>query len=68
MIPSFLLLLSKLVRRKSKQRFAILGKIFSRDLVLAYVAGVVLVVAYFTVTRSILALEFSQEFVGRVPW
>jgi hypothetical protein len=67
MLSSFITHFSKLFGVMGKPRSAVPRKIFRSDLILVCLAGAVLVVAYFTVTRSILALEFSQALFERIP-
>jgi hypothetical protein len=61
------MLLSKLVRTGGKPRFVILGKVFGSDLALACLAAAMLAIFYFTISRSVLALESSQNIFGRIP-
>ena len=64
MIASIISLLSKLVRARGRPLLAALGNIFL-DLALLYLAGAVLMMAYFTISRAVPALEFRNLF-GRV--
>jgi hypothetical protein len=65
LIVSIISLLSKLVRARGRPLLADLGNIFP-DLVLLCLAGAVLMMAYFTISRAVLALEFRNLF-GRFP-
>jgi hypothetical protein len=66
MMHAIRLFLSKLARA-TKTRSAFLGRIVGPDLGLALLAGTLLAIAYVVVTRSVLALEFSQKPFEFIP-
>jgi hypothetical protein len=67
LIPGVFLLLSKLARAEGKPHLRIFSRVFSRDIVLGCLAASVLVIAYFAISKSILAIEFSPNLFERFP-